>query len=91
MFWVAAVKAQIEVNQYDFTGGVELDENGDFVTDTEGQQYVGTPSLEVDRAGSDLMEGLWALHPPHPGTQRKANVWGCVLISQLRSRPQHRY
>ncbi|KAF2636764.1 hypothetical protein P280DRAFT_532831 [Massarina eburnea CBS 473.64] len=53
-----SVKAKIAVTQYQFTGGVELDESGQFFMDHSMQQYVGTPTPEIDRAWHKLLTGL---------------------------------
>ncbi|KAI0112531.1 hypothetical protein GGR51DRAFT_507383 [Nemania sp. FL0031] len=53
-----AIKNEIELVQYEFGGGVEVDEEGNFATDLRGQNYVGHPSKEVDDAWRFIEEGL---------------------------------
>jgi len=53
-----AIKDVIELVQYDFGGGVELDHHGGFLTDTRGHQYVGYPTPEIDQAWASLLLGL---------------------------------
>ncbi|KAE8343523.1 hypothetical protein BDV24DRAFT_161566 [Aspergillus arachidicola] len=53
-----AVKHEIELIQYDFNGGVKLDEHGNYFTDHGGHEYVGSPTPEIDRAWDLLLSGL---------------------------------
>ncbi|KAK1755397.1 hypothetical protein QBC47DRAFT_401566 [Echria macrotheca] len=57
-FDLGPVMPEIEVIRQDFTGGVELDDSGNFFTDPRSKQYVGAPSPEVDYAWDYLLSGL---------------------------------
>ncbi|KAH8798647.1 hypothetical protein F5884DRAFT_139970 [Xylogone sp. PMI_703] len=52
------VKSEIELIEKPFSGGIRLDSNGSFSTDSGGQEYVGTPSPTIDRAWALLLSGL---------------------------------
>ncbi|KAJ8131027.1 hypothetical protein O1611_g2599 [Lasiodiplodia mahajangana] len=49
---------EIELVVQSFTGGVELDGEGNFVMDKTGQEYVGLPDPAVDKAWDLLLGGL---------------------------------
>ncbi|KAH8892556.1 hypothetical protein GQ53DRAFT_840912 [Thozetella sp. PMI_491] len=51
-------KSAIELAVKEYSGGVELDRQGNFVTDQGGQEYVGPPSPAVDKAWRALLTGL---------------------------------
>ncbi|KAK8097639.1 uncharacterized protein PG998_013125 [Apiospora kogelbergensis] len=53
-----AARGAIELIQHDFGGGVELDEDGNFLTDSRGSEYVGPPSPAVDQAWDYLERGM---------------------------------
>ncbi|KAI8633231.1 hypothetical protein F5Y19DRAFT_490406 [Xylariaceae sp. FL1651] len=53
-----AIKDEIELVQYEYSGGVEVDKDGNFVTDLRGEEYVGHPSKEVDDAWRYIEDGL---------------------------------
>lgn len=54
----APVKAEIEVIEKVYGGGVNLNSEGEFVADEEGHEYIGPPSKKVDDAWNRLLEGL---------------------------------
>ncbi|KAI0102728.1 hypothetical protein GGR51DRAFT_526058 [Nemania sp. FL0031] len=49
---------EIELVVQSFTGGVELDDEGNFLIDHTGQEYVGLPDPAVDKAWDLLLGGL---------------------------------
>ncbi|KAI1164684.1 hypothetical protein F5B18DRAFT_231556 [Nemania serpens] len=53
----APVKAEIEVIEKVYGGGVNLNSEGEFVADEEGHEYIGPPSKKVDDAWNRLLEG----------------------------------
>ncbi|THC87474.1 hypothetical protein EYZ11_013082 [Aspergillus tanneri] len=55
---LGAVKPEIELIQYDFNGGIKLDENENYFTDHVGHEYVGSPTPEIDRAWNLLLSGF---------------------------------
>ncbi|KAM3069013.1 hypothetical protein ACMFMG_004192 [Clarireedia jacksonii] len=52
------VKSEIELIVKSFNGGVELQSDGSFSTDSGGREYVGSPAPEVDEAWETLLGGL---------------------------------
>ncbi|KAH8799356.1 hypothetical protein F5884DRAFT_869229 [Xylogone sp. PMI_703] len=52
------IKSEIELVVKPFSGGIELNGEGNFVADQNGHEYVGRPSPAVDQAWGKLMDGL---------------------------------
>ncbi|KAH9904442.1 hypothetical protein F4778DRAFT_732459 [Xylariomycetidae sp. FL2044] len=56
---LGAIKPEIGLTQYSYSGGVQLNDDGEFMTDdSDKKKYVGHPTPEVDQAWRDLMLGL---------------------------------
>ncbi|KAI1125132.1 hypothetical protein F5Y10DRAFT_247725, partial [Nemania abortiva] len=51
-------RSEIELVVQSYTGGVDMDSDGNFLVDQKGQEYVGTPSPAVDKAWELLLGGL---------------------------------
>jgi len=51
------IKSEIELVMKAFSGGVEIDSTGNFVTDQGGHEYVGPPGTAVDDAWNVLLGG----------------------------------
>lgn len=59
-----AVREEIELIEYEFTGEVELDDTtGEFLTGKQ-SNYVGKPSVDIDRAWQKLLTGSFLLQIP---------------------------
>ncbi|KAK0755792.1 hypothetical protein N5P37_011666 [Trichoderma harzianum] len=54
------IKSKIGLIQQRFTGGEEIDHNGNFVKDQRGSEYIGSPSPEVDAVWDRLLLGMSA-------------------------------
>ncbi|PKK41765.1 hypothetical protein CI102_12568, partial [Trichoderma harzianum] len=52
------IKSKIGLIQQRFTGGEEIDHNGNFVKDQRGSEYIGSPSPEVDAVWDRLLLGM---------------------------------
>lgn len=48
----------MRIVQQRFTGGEEIDKNGNYVKDQRGSEYIASPSPEVDAAWSRLLLGM---------------------------------
>jgi hypothetical protein len=46
------------LEEYVFTGGVQLSKEGEFFTDNESQKFIKEPSPEVDREWHMLLSGM---------------------------------
>jgi hypothetical protein len=51
------VKFRIAIVQRHFIGGEEIEQNGNFVKDQRGSEYIGPPSPKVDAAWNRLLLG----------------------------------
>jgi hypothetical protein len=52
-----SIRPEIGLIDHSFSGGVELDEDGHFFTNSNSQKYVGEPSPQVDEAWNHLLSG----------------------------------